>query len=158
MSNQKAIILSHPVKHEYGPYRADIIVGPLTLKSPNFETKSHSHIIGKFFLSSQINFPKKFDIRDQLQGNLTHVLNQGQCGSCWTFSSATAASDLFTKIQLKKGATIKSGVRISPMSFFNITNKVVENEQPVLNGCNGGDFGAALRYMEQNQIPLVTER
>ena len=156
MNKQKAIILSPPLNNNYGAsesYQKPIMVGPLTLKPPKFKTKSHENIIGTFSDVTQKNLPKKFDIRDQLSGNLTHVLNQGQCGSCWTFSSATAASDIFTKVQINKGANIENGIRISPMSFFNLSGKV-EN----LNGCGGGIPGTALSYMEQNQIPLVSER
>ena len=156
MNKQKSIILSPPIKNNYGDlqtYRKHIIVGPLTLKAPKFIKRTHVELIGTFSAVAETILPKNFDIRDQLSGNLTHVLNQGHCGSCWTFSCATAASDIFTKVQLKKGADINDGVRISPMSFFNLSGKV-----PVLNGCNGGIPGSALSYMEQNQIPLISER
>ena len=161
MSNQKAIILAPPVNKHYGDtqfYQPPILVGPLTLKPPKFKIKTHSQILTSFSDVSKQSFPKKFDVRDQLPGNLTHVLNQGQCGSCWTFSSATAASDIFTRVQLNENANIKDGIRISPMSFFNLSNKVLQDGKSVLNGCDGGIPGTVLSYMENNKIPLVSER
>lgn len=161
MSNQRAIMLTPPVTNHYGDtqfYQPPVEVGPLTLKPPKFTIKSHEELVNTFSAVTQKQLPKRFDVRDKLNGNLTHVLNQGQCGSCWTFSSATAASDVFTRVQLNTGASITDGIRISPMSFFNLTDKVIRNNNSVLDGCGGGDPGAAFSYMEQNQIPLVTER
>jgi C1A family cysteine protease len=38
------------------------------------------------------DIPKSFDAREQWKECQTPILNQGQCGSCWSFSASTSMS------------------------------------------------------------------
>ena len=158
MPRSVSIILSDPVssKYESGEHlpQPSVVVAPFTLSLPeNTTTKSSSNILAASILSvpKASSLPEKYDIRDKLSGFLTHVLNQGKCGSCWSFSMATAASDIFTLNQIKKGKKLTSGVMISPMSFMYNTGSKSKN-----NGCNGGDPIRTTQYILENDRKLVT--
>ena len=85
-----------------------VTIAPLTLSLPPQKLLSHEEIntnLSKLTAIKYPDLPKQYDIRKDgkyaLKEGLTHVLNQGSCGSCWAFSVASAASDIFTKQQLK---------------------------------------------------------
>ncbi len=157
--SNKSLTLYPPVSTKYGvsySHEAPITIAPLTLTVPIGATKITDKNLSNMLqavAAQDLSPPRqKFDIREDLPGPLTIVRNQGNCGSCWAFSSATAMGDCVTKQQLKsKKSKPKDSIRISPASFLNLTG------MKWANGCQGGNPLNAAVYMKNNNVPLVTD-
>jgi len=155
-----SIILSAPVPKKYEATRfmhnpqPSVVVAPMTLTLPaNTKTASVSDLLSASILSApkETQLPLRYDIRDKLSGPLTVVLNQGHCGSCWAFSSATAASDVFTLAQQRMKGKSAERVDVSPMSFMYISGTQSANL-----GCDGGDPVSTVKFILENDRKLVT--
>lgn len=80
------------------------------------------------------NLPTDYDSRDSLQFN--DARDQGECGSCWTFSSVNSLEVGYAKL---KNKTID-------LSEQQLLDCVYNND----NGCDGGWMSTAFYYLAEN--------
>ncbi|KAL4472444.1 hypothetical protein ABPG74_018393 [Tetrahymena malaccensis] len=90
---------------------------------------------------SQLQIPKQWDIRINGPGYMQPVQNQGGCGSCWAFTVVSTIENLYS-IKYNKNFTL-SEQQLIDCDHFN-------------NGCNGGWFTSAYRYVQENGLALFS--
>ncbi|RWR78290.1 cysteine protease XCP1 [Cinnamomum micranthum f. kanehirae] len=78
-----------------------------------------------------VNIPKTVDWRKK--GAVTHVKNQGSCGSCWAFSTVAAVEGI---------NQIVSG-NLTSLS----EQELIDCDKPFNNGCNGGLMDYAFSFI-----------
>ncbi len=91
----------------------------------------------KAFSSSAAGAPASIDWRDK--GAVTSVKDQGQCGSCWTFSSTGAVEGAWA---ISTGQLID----LSEEQLVDCANGYVTYGS---SGCNGGSMDGAFKYITQ---------
>jgi len=89
------------------------------------------------------NAPDSIDWRGKL---VTPVKNQGQCGSCWTFSAVVSLEGQYAKLT-------NDLTSFSEQDFVDCVKnvKVPGSSQSCCDGCNGGLMDYAFQYMISNQ-------
>ncbi|XP_020082743.1 cysteine protease XCP2-like [Ananas comosus] len=89
---------------------------------------------GSFRYANVTNIPKSVDWRKK--GAVTHVKNQGSCGSCWAFSTVAAVEG------------------VNQIVTGNLTSlseqELIDCDKPDNNGCNGGLMDYAFTFIVGN--------
>ncbi|MQL68603.1 hypothetical protein Taro_000874 [Colocasia esculenta] len=102
----------------------------LGLRPPSQERREVSSP-GAFRYAGAVDLPKSVDWRKK--GAVTPVKNQGQCGSCWAFSTVAAVEG------------------INQIVTGNLTSlseqELIDCDRPYNNGCNGGLMDYAFSYI-----------
>jgi C1A family cysteine protease len=98
------------------------------------ETSSENHIPKDFAAPTTVNWVS--------QGKTISVLNQGQCGSCWAFSTVESIDSAFA---VTKGGAVPN---LSEQQVVSCSGSYGEY------GCNGGNVVPAYKYVQAH--PLAT--
>ncbi|CAO1340708.1 unnamed protein product [Diamesa tonsa] len=95
----------------------------------------HGQSAATFIGAHNVELPAQTDWR--AQGAVTPVKNQGQCGSCWSFSSTGAL----------EGQHFRKNNKLVSLSEQNLVDCTKSNGN---HGCNGGWMNTAFDYIRKN--------
>lgn len=113
------------------------------LTNDEFKSYVHNSVSGpitgygcKEFSSSAVNAPASIDWR--AKGAVTSVKDQGQCGSCWTFSATGAV----------EGIWAISGHQLTNLSEQELVD-CAQGRDYGSHGCSGGMMDGAFKYIKE---------
>lgn len=127
------------------------------LKNTNVYTRKIYQSLKPITHERQIKLPREFDGRKVWKNLLTPVMNQGKCGSCWTFASTGCLGDRFN---IQSRGRMK--VHLSPTKLLLCDTPENKNKDKI-GSCFGNTLHNAFRYLyihgtpEEKCIPY-TER
>ena len=84
--------------------------------------------------------PDSFDWRKE--GKVSRVKNQGQCGSCWTFSVLGSIESLYAIVQGRD---------------INLSEQQLVDCDKLDHGCSGGSLDSGFRYCKNNDLCLLND-
>jgi cathepsin L len=93
---------------------------------------------------SSISLPDSIDWRTKKPNVLTKVKNQGQCGSCWAFSTTGGLEGL-------------SKLGYGGLESFSEQQLVDCSKSYGNNGCHGGLMDHAFKYAETNKMETESD-
>ncbi|KAJ1402151.1 Peptidase C1A, papain C-terminal [Sesbania bispinosa] len=117
----------------------EFIASHTGLKIPHSKNNMASSSVATLDLT---DIPSTIDWRQQ--GAVTGIKDQGQCGSCWTFSAIAAVEGI---VQIKTGNLMS----LSEQQLVDCAS----NEQN--HGCGGGFMDNAFDYIQNNGIASETD-
>jgi len=123
--NQFGDLLSHEFVATMNGYRGKNTTG------------IESRLVGAKYLMPANSGPLPLNVDWRNKGAVTPVKNQGQCGSCWSFSTTGALEAMHHR------ATGKL-VSLSEQNLMDCSRKYGNN------GCNGGLMDFAFQYIKEN--------
>nr|AEM76722.1 cathepsin L-like proteinase [Triatoma brasiliensis] len=142
--NNKKRIEAHNAKYEQGEvsykmkmnHFGDLMSHEIKALMNGFKMTPNTKREGKIYFPSNDKLPKSVDWRQK--GAVTPVKDQGQCGSCWSFS---ATGSLEGQIFLKKGKLVS----LSEQNLMDCSKEYGNN------GCEGGLMDKAFQYVSDNK-------
>ena len=138
--SNREFIQHHNIKYDMDDAKYYLSIGPFADMTNNeYQTFLKTHKMGKTtcddYETSTLDIPTSVDLRNE--NLVTSVKNQGQCGSCWSFSAAAA---------LEGVVAINTGNLISLSE-----QQLVDCSRSYGNlGCNGGLMASAFAYVIDN--------
>ncbi|ELU16924.1 hypothetical protein CAPTEDRAFT_222012 [Capitella teleta] len=114
----------------------------------NFTTSPTVPALPTLLSSGQLidSFPRKWDWRDKKV--ITSMKNQDSCGGCWAYAATAVLESMHA---LKVPGDLKS---LSTQQMIDCSYGFAY----ALYGCKGGNPCAALHWMKQNNVGLISEK
>lgn len=100
-----------------------------------------------FIKSLPPKIPKKVDWRKE--GIISPVMNQGNCGACWAYSSLETIESMAIKLNVTPPNTHLSSAQIINCGSLALPDS--------LKGCEGGDVCAVLSWLKKHKIRIMYE-
>lgn len=112
-------------------------LNPLVFTEPANSIETSVNLRGSSFVS----YPASVDWRTQ--NAVTPVKDQGQCGSCWSFSTTGSLEGIYS---------IMNGGKLVSFSEQNLVDcdLIGAGQGGTSLGCNGGDMGSAMDWITKN--------
>jgi len=124
--NHYGDLLSHEFQAMYNGYRYDL----------RNNTTLNGLLRATYIEPANVELPRKVDWREK--GAVTPVKNQGQCGSCWSFSATGSL----------EGQHFRKTGRLVSLSEQNLVDCSTRYGN---RGCNGGLMDFAYQYIKDNK-------
>ena len=137
----KELVQHHNIKYDMKDSNYFLSIGPFADKTNGeYINFLKTHEIGKSscdtYQSTSVDLPTSIDLRQK--DLVTSVKNQGQCGSCWSFSAAAAMEGV---VALHTGKLIS----LSEQQLVDCSKSYGNH------GCNGGLMANSFEYVIDNK-------
>ena len=140
-NSNKEFIQHHNIKYDMGDSKYFLSIGPFAdMTNQEYQNYLKTNEMSKTtcdsYQTSLVDIPTNVDLRDK--NLVTSVKNQGQCGSCWSFSAAAALEGV---LALHTGNLIS----LSEQQLVDCSKSYGNH------GCNGGLMANAFEYVIDNK-------
>jgi small subunit ribosomal protein S10 len=143
-NSNKEFIQNHNIKYDMDDSKYFLSIGPFAdMTNLEYQNYIKTNELGKTscdsYQTTTVDIPTNVDLRDK--NLVTSVKNQGQCGSCWSFSAAAALEGV---LALHTGKLIS----LSEQQLVDCSKSYGNH------GCNGGLMANAFEYVIDNKVPI----